>query len=92
VARNEFSLVILAKIDIIARPVRLARAGIGEVTEWLKVRHWKCRVRVTVPGVRIPPSPLERLRSVPVAIALRDATQQAFFVDIGRESLEFAKV
>ena len=29
----------------------------GEVTERPKVRHWKCRIRVTVSRVRIPPSP-----------------------------------
>jgi hypothetical protein len=29
----------------------------GEVAEWLKAPHSKCGVRVTVPGVRIPPSP-----------------------------------
>lgn len=29
----------------------------GEVTEWSNVRDWKSRVRATVPGVRIPPSP-----------------------------------
>jgi hypothetical protein len=32
----------------------------GEVTEWLKVHAWKACVRETVPGVRIPPSPLKR--------------------------------
>lgn len=30
---------------------------LGEVSEWFKERAWKARVRVTVPGVRIPPSP-----------------------------------
>src|SRR3990170_638580 len=35
-----------------------ARNRRGEVTERPKVRHWKCRARVTpVPWVRIPPSP-----------------------------------
>ena len=29
----------------------------GEVAEWPIVQHWKCCVRVTGPGVRIPPSP-----------------------------------
>ena len=29
----------------------------GGVAERPKVRHWKCRVRVTVPWVRIPPPP-----------------------------------
>ncbi len=29
----------------------------GEVSEWLKEHAWKACVRVTVPGVRIPPSP-----------------------------------
>lgn len=29
----------------------------GGVAEWPKVRHWKCRVRATVPWVRIPPPP-----------------------------------
>ena len=31
----------------------------GEVSEWLKERDWKSRVRVTVPRVRIPPSPFK---------------------------------
>jgi hypothetical protein len=30
----------------------------GEVSERLKEQHWKCCKRVTVSGVRIPPSPL----------------------------------
>ncbi len=30
----------------------------GEVSERLKEQHWKCCIRVTVSGVRIPPSPL----------------------------------
>src|SRR5215472_18256641 len=30
---------------------------VGGVAEWPKVRHWKCRVRATVPWVRIPPPP-----------------------------------
>src|SRR6516162_8085504 len=29
----------------------------GEVAEWLKAPHSKCGIRVTVSGVRIPPSP-----------------------------------
>ena len=33
--------------------------GFGEVTEWPIVQHWKCCVRATGPGVRIPPSPLD---------------------------------
>ena len=35
------------------------RAGFrrGEVAEWSIAPHSKCGVRVTVPGVRIPPSP-----------------------------------
>jgi hypothetical protein len=35
----------------------------GEVAEWLKAPHSKCGVRVTVPGVRIPPSPPFLLRA-----------------------------
>src|SRR5690606_30435502 len=35
-----------------------ARGPYGEVSERLKERHWKCRMRVTASGVRIPPSPL----------------------------------
>ncbi len=35
----------------------------GEVSEWLKEHAWKACVRVTVPRVRIPPSPPERQRS-----------------------------
>ena len=35
-----------------------ALAGFGGVTERPKVRHWKCRARVTpVPRVQIPPPP-----------------------------------
>jgi hypothetical protein len=30
---------------------------LGEVAEWLKAPHSKCGIRVTVSGVRIPPSP-----------------------------------
>src|SRR5690606_16745402 len=33
----------------------------GEVSEWLKEQHWKCCIGVTLSGVRIPPSPLQRL-------------------------------
>lgn|GEM_PF-5086586 len=29
----------------------------GEMTEWTKVQHWKCCVRASAPGVRIPLSP-----------------------------------
>jgi hypothetical protein len=36
----------------------LTEAATGEVAEWPIVQHWKCCVRVTGPGVRIPPSPL----------------------------------
>ena len=32
----------------------------GRVTERLKVQHWKCCVRFSVPWVRIPPRPLEK--------------------------------
>src|SRR5262249_15422599 len=34
-----------------------APCGHGEVAEWLKAPHSKCGIRVTVSGVRIPPSP-----------------------------------
>ncbi len=34
-----------------------ANDSFGEVSEWLKERPWKGRVRFTVPRVRIPPSP-----------------------------------
>jgi Phage integrase family len=33
------------------------RSRLGEVAEWLKAPHSKCGIRVTVSGVRIPPSP-----------------------------------
>jgi hypothetical protein len=36
----------------------LTEEAAGEVAEWPIVQHWKCCVRVTGPGVRIPPSPL----------------------------------
>src|SRR5437867_8364841 len=38
----------------------------GEVAEWPKARHWKCRIRETVSWVQIPPSPpfsLERFEA-----------------------------
>src|SRR5262245_41852055 len=35
----------------------VSRRPEGGVAEWPKVRHWKCRVRATVPWVRIPPPP-----------------------------------
>src|SRR2546423_15451930 len=38
------------------RTVRRVEAR-GEVTERPKVRHWKCRIRVTVSRVRIPAPP-----------------------------------
>ena len=45
----------------------LADAGrvgaIGEVAEWPKARHWKCRIRETVSRVQIPPSPPNRTSS-----------------------------
>ncbi len=37
--------------------VPLAWVPVGEVSEWLKEPHSKCGLRVTVAGVRIPPSP-----------------------------------
>jgi hypothetical protein len=36
---------------------RIRLGGHGEVAEWLKAPHSKCGIRVTVSGVRIPPSP-----------------------------------
>ncbi len=45
----------------------------GGVAEWPKVRHWKCRVRATVPWVRIPPPPpytVRRKTSVPGRVDL----------------------
>src|SRR5262249_40033731 len=40
------------------RPIGcLHLCGHGEVAEWLKAPHSKCGIRVTVSGVRIPPSP-----------------------------------
>src|SRR3974390_2058785 len=35
----------------------LATRAAGEVAEWLNAPHSKCGIRVTVSGVRIPPSP-----------------------------------
>ncbi len=37
----------------------------GEVAEWLKAPHSKCGIRVTVSGVRIPPSPPRERASSP---------------------------
>ena len=34
--------------------------ALGEVQEWLNWHAWRACVRVTVPWVRIPPSPLSR--------------------------------
>ena len=39
------------------RQITLASARQGEVAERLKAPHSKCGIRVTVSGVRIPPSP-----------------------------------
>jgi hypothetical protein len=39
---------------------RIRLGGHGEVAEWLKAPHSKCGIRVTVSGVRIPPSPPSR--------------------------------
>ena len=36
----------------------IKNAGLGEVSEWLKEHAWKACVRLRVPRVRIPPSPL----------------------------------
>gem|GEM_PF-5897739 len=33
----------------------------GEVSEWFKVHAWNACVRSNVPGVRIPPSPLNSI-------------------------------
>ncbi len=41
--------------------LRWTAAYSGEVAEWLKAPHSKCGIRVTVSGVRIPPSPLKML-------------------------------
>ncbi len=38
-------------------PVRDNAGEGGEVSEWPKERHWKCRVGLALPWVRIPPSP-----------------------------------
>ena len=38
--------------------VRRHGHSFGEMAEWPIVQHWKCCVRETVPGVRIPLSPL----------------------------------
>ena len=47
------------------------------MSEWLKERHWKCRVRISVPWVRIPPCPLfvvarnhKRLRRVATIVVV----------------------
>src|SRR6516225_11578606 len=37
--------------------------SVGEVAEWLNAPHSKCGIRVTVSGVRIPPSPPVKLKS-----------------------------
>jgi hypothetical protein len=41
----------------ISRVAGQAPSSAGEVAEWLKAPHSKCGIRVTVSGVRIPPSP-----------------------------------
>src|SRR5438874_7813055 len=40
--------------------LRVEQALFGEVAEWPKARHWKCRRRETVSRVQIPPSPPNR--------------------------------
>src|SRR5262249_52985241 len=52
-----------------------APCGHGKVAEWLKAPHSKCGIRVTVSGVRIPPSPPSR-RS-PVFADIHKSAKQA---------------
>ena len=61
--RNDFSglsgdthlLWILQVVNDRTRKEQLKIFAYGEVAEWPIVQHWKCCVRVTGPGVRIPP-------------------------------------
>ena len=49
-----------AKQDVVGPPLPQKRnQALGEVQEWLNWHAWRACVRVTVPWVRIPPSPLE---------------------------------
>jgi hypothetical protein len=55
----------------------LTEAVAGEVAEWPIVQHWKCCVRVTGPGVRIPPSPLQLK-----ACEFTSVDSQVFFAEV----------
>ena len=47
----------VAKASAKSAPTTTGQPVCGEVAEWSIAPHSKCGVRVTVPGVRIPPSP-----------------------------------
>ena len=49
------------------------RQPVGEVSEWPKEHAWKACVRVTVPRVRIPPSPFRKRPDNPRSRADRSA-------------------
>src|SRR5215831_19134037 len=64
----------------------------GEVAEWLNAPHSKCGIRVTVSGVRIPPSPPEghlrqSIRSREMAKAAYGVRETIELLSIGRTSL-----
>lgn len=52
-------ILVLLTLNQSAGPFFLLRffSRVGEVSEWFKERHWKCRVGFALPRVRIPPSP-----------------------------------
>src|SRR3954468_347284 len=53
----------------------------GEVQEWLNWQHWKCCVRGTVPWVRIPPSPPDKIRKKSAkAVEICSQRPSRFFV------------
>ena len=82
--RNDFSglsgdthlLWILQVVNDRTRKEQLKIFAYGEVAEWPIVQHWKCCVRVTGPGVRIPPSPLNGMPLSHTLVTQRQVSDQ----------------
>ncbi len=64
----------------IHRAQRSTDAQRGEVAEWSIAPHSKCGVRVTVPGVRIPPSPPFALEN-PLSVSAEAQNSSLFSKD-----------
>src|SRR6516225_12334871 len=67
--------------------------SVGEVAEWLNAPHSKCGIRVTVSGVRIPPSPpappiVRHSRPRPDETQSRESAQAVARADADAESTE----